>query len=282
MKQPIDPLDKSVIFLGSIAFTLFIIAYWPVWKILATKWAASDEYNHAFLTLPIIGHMVWSKRDLLKDGCSTFYTYIGLLLLVLSTAVYFFAIVTWIHTALALAMFFTILSVLVYLAGTQAIKVLIIPLILLLILIPFPNQLYINLTYPLQIKVSQIAEFIVMLFNIPILREGNVMHIPEKSFQVVQACSGLRSIITLLTLSIIMGFYFMKTKISKIILVIASLPTAIIVNIIRVASLIIVYHYFKIDLTEGALHSILGLVIFVMAFSILLLLQKVLEHWENK
>jgi exosortase len=170
----------------------------------------------------------------------------------------------------------------IYLAGANSIKELATPLILLLMLIPVPDQLYIQITFPLQLKVSQISEVFIRMFGVPILREGNVMHIPDKIFEVVEACSGLRSMITMLTLSVIMGYFMLKRIPSKWVLVAAGVPTAIFVNIIRVVTMILLFHFFKLDLTEGASHTVTGLLIFGIALVILFLLLKVLELWETK
>ena len=279
--MPQAPESKKTAVLAFIALSLFIVAYFPVFQILVTKWAESEEYNHAFLTLPIIGYMAWSKRSVLSLEHPK-YSPLGLLLILFATAAYFFAMLTQVHTIIALSLFLTIVGTLIYLLGIQAIRELFVPLLLLLILIPFPEQLYIKLTFPLQLKVSQASEIITKLFGVPLLREGNVMNIPEKSFEVVEACSGLRSMITLLTLSIIMSYFMLKKNLSKLILLLASAPTAIAINIIRVTAMILLFHFFRLDLTEGILHSITGLLIFGIALGILLLLQKVLESWETK
>jgi exosortase len=149
-------------------------------------------------------------------------------------------------------------------------------------LIPVPDQLYIQITFPLQLMVSQISEVAIRLVGVPILREGNVMNIPEKSFEVVEACSGLRSMITMLTLSVIMGYFMLKRISSKWVLVAAGVPTAIFVNIIRVVFMILLFHFFRLDLTEGVLHTVTGLLIFGIALVILFLLLKGLELWETK
>jgi exosortase len=225
--------------------------------------------------------MVWSKRSVLAEATVRF-SFIGLLILIVSAPLYMFALLTQVHTVIALSMFLTIIGAMIYLAGAKSIKELATPLILLLMLIPVPDQLYIQITFPLQLKVSQISEVFIRLFGVPILREGNVMNIPGKSFEVVEACSGLRSVITLLTLSVIMGYFMLKRLPSKLILVAAAVPTAIFVNIIRVIFMILLFHFFGLDLTAGTLHTITGLLIFGIALVILFLLLKVLEHWETK
>lgn len=264
-----------------IALALFTIAYLPVWRILIEKWSTSQEYNHAFLTLPIIIFMVWNKRHALLDSRPT-YTTPGLLLFLFATLLYLFALLTQVHTLIALAMYLAILGITVYLLGLQALKVLAVPLILFAMLIPVPDQLYTKLTFPLQLMMSQAAEVIVRLAGVTIFREGNVMHIPGKSFAVVEACSGLRSVITLMTLSVIMGYFMLQRTAGRLLLFAWSIPAAILVNLVRVVTMVLLYHFFGLDLTEGALHTISGLAVFLVALLILFIVQQGLEAWETK
>ena len=93
---------------------------------------------------------------------------------------------TQVNTIFFLSMLLTVFGVLIYLAGVNSVKELFTPLLLFLILIPVPDQLYIKLTFPLQLKVSQVSEIVVRIFGVPLFREGNVMNIPGKSFEVVE------------------------------------------------------------------------------------------------
>ena len=273
--------NTNTIILASLVCVLFVAGYYPVFEILVEKWLTLEEYSHAFLILPIILYMVWDKRAVLVSD-QVRYSSGGLVLVLFAALFYFFAILTQVHTIISLSMVLTVFGVLLYLAGINAVRELVTPLILLLLLIPVPEQLYIYLTFPLQIKVSQVSELVVGLSGVPVLREGNVMNIPTKSFEVVEACSGMRSIISLLSLSIIMGYFMLETKVSKLLLLIASLPIAFLVNIIRVTAMILLFHFFKLDLTEGVLHTTTGVMVFCMAMVMLLLFHKVLEYWETK
>lgn len=282
MKFPVDIIKQKTSLLALIAFTLFFVGYLPVFQILVTKWLASDDYNHAFLTLPIIFYMVWAKRTKLLDNpvrCSS----LGLILLGLSVLIYMFAMLTQVHTIITLSMLMTVVSVIVYLGGVNTFKDMLTPLILFVMLIPVPDQLYIQITFPLQLKVSQISEMIIRWIGVPILREGNIMITPEKSFEVVEACSGLRSMIALFTLSVIIGYFTLIKSISKLILVVVSIPVAIFINIIRVIFMILLFHFFSIDLAAGISHTIMGMVIFGIALLILFIMQfilkRVLEQW---
>ena len=267
--------------LSLIALTLFVAGYAPIFKILGTVWLESDEYAHAFLILPVIGYMAWTKRAALVDHPIK-YASLGLLLVAFSTPLFMFALVTQVRTIIALSMLMTLTGAIIYLAGVGAVKELFTPLLLLAMLIPVPEQLFIKLTFPLQIIVSRISEALIRMVGVPIFREGNIMTIPQKTFEVVEACSGLRSMIALLTMSVIMGYFLLKRPISKLVLVAASVPTAIFVNIIRVVTMILIFHFFQLDFTEGAIHTVFGLVIFIIALLTLFFVLKALELWETR
>ncbi len=268
------------ILLGGLAAALFITAYYPALKILVSRWIDSPEYSHAFLTIPIILYMVFRKKDVIKSG-PVKYAWPGLLLIGMSSILYLFSLFTEVRTLIAGSMYITMVGVLIYITGVRSIKILLTPLLLALMLIPIPEQLYPQLTFPLQLQVSKISEFIVSHLGIPLLREGNVMNLPGRSFEVVEACSGLRSVITLMTLSVILGYFSLKRPMQKILLFATSIPTAIFVNIIRVSSMIILYHYFNLDLTKGAWHTITGLLVFSFALLTLFTIGKTLEQWER-
>ena len=273
--------NRMLVFLALGAVVFFLVAYFPVFCILAGKWAESEEYSHAVLTLPIILYMVYQNRQPVLENPATFAP-LGLVTLLLASALYYFSLLTEVHTVIALAMYLTVLGTVVFLFGIRSLWVLFTPLLLLLMLIPFPDQLYIQLTFPLQLKVSQMSEAIISLFGIPVHRAGNVLTIPQKSFEVVEACSGLRSVITLLTLSVVMGYFLLVRTTSKLLLVAASIPVAIFVNLIRVVTIVLLFHSFGLDLYEGTLHTVTGLGIFLIALAALFLLQRMLEQWEHK
>ena len=281
MKFFFNSIALKTAVLALVTLTLFFLAYLPVFQILLNVWIESEEYSHAFLVLPIILYMVWSRRAVFQEN-QIRYPAVGLVLLVVSTLFYPIALLSQMRTVIAFSMFLTVIGAIVYLAGAKTLKELYTPLLLLVMLIPVPNQFFIQITFPLQLKVSQISEVLVQFFEVAIFREGNVMNIPGRSFEVVRACSGLRSMIVLVTLSVIMGYFMLQKLSSKLILVVASVPTAIFVNIIRVTGMILLFHYYKLDLSNGVLHTATGLLIFSIAMLTLFALLKVLGLWEKK
>lgn len=271
---------KKPTILTFLVVALFIVCFFPVFQILVEKWAKSDDYGHAFFVIPIIIYMAWLKRECLTGNQTD--GHLGLFFVVLSNASYIISLQLEIPTIISLSMVMSLVSILWYLAGLKVVKELTVPILLLVLVIPIPNQIYSMVTLPLQIKVSQVSAQAIQLLGIPLFREGNVLSLPDRTFQVVEACSGLRSLISLTTLSLILGYFALQKSWFKLLLVTASLPVAFIINIIRVTTLILAYHYFRLDLAEGTKHTVTGLVLFGISLIILFFILRVLEHWETK
>ena len=273
-------LNRKSILLFSLAALLFAAAYYPAFNTLARKWAVSEDYTHAFFTVPIILYMLWMQRGALASGPGN--TLLGLPLVVGAALLYLLSLQLQIPTVTFLATMLTIVGTIIYLSGIRVLRDLAIPVLLLFLLIPIPNQLLSMVTATLQLKVSQASEWVAHLFAIPLFREGNVLHLSDKTFQVVEACSGIRSLISLSTLSLILGYFTLFRWRSIVILLLFSVPVAIFINIVRVVSLVLVYEWFAIDLSEGMAHTVSGLVLFLLGLGLLVFFQRILESWEAK
>ncbi len=258
--------------------TLFTIAFYPAFSQLAGKWYASDDYTHAFFTVPIIIYMVWRKRRQLADSRGNFAA--GLVLCTFSLCFYLLSLQIKVPTIIFFATACTIISSVVLFSGFKALRLLAVPLLLLLMIIPIPNQLFSMVTATLQLKVSAVSEIIISALAVPIFREGNVLHAPGKTFQVVEACSGIRSLISMTTLSLIIGHFTLKRGRSTGILFLFSIPIALLINVVRVVVLVAVYHYWGIDLSVGTPHTVFGVLLFMLGLAALFLIQRILEKWE--
>lgn len=272
------PARSSFNVLLLLVIILFSVGYYPAFAILAEKWRNSLDYTYAFFTVPVIIYMVWAKRyelSQLKGGTIT-----GLCAVLFSSLLYIFALQIQVPTAITLSMVCTILSCFLFLYGLAALRFLLIPTLLLLLLIPIPNQVYGTITLPLQLKVTEISQLLLQLVDIPIFTEGNILHTPKKSFEVVEACSGLRSLIALMSLSLMLGYFTLCRTTSILLLTAASLPVAIVINIMRVFTMVCFYHFYGLDLTEGTYHLISGAVLFSIALVSLYYIQCLIEKWE--
>ena len=275
--RPLSPLS---VLLVTILVGSFILAYFPVWKNLVLHWYGSEEYSHGFFILPLCLYIVWRKREVLSV-LPLQPSLWGLALTAFFLSVYLFGSFAEISTVQSFSMVLSIVGVIIYLFGFQMAKALVFPLFLLLFMIPVPAQRYSELTIPLQLFVSKASVGISSLLGLPIYLEGNVIHLPGRTLQVVQACSGLRSMISLLTLSGIFGYFTMSSNLLRVCLFFTGIPAAIIVNIVRVTVMIAAFYYFQTDLTVGTIHTVFGILMFFLALAIIVATKGVLALWDR-
>ena len=266
--------------LPGLLFAVFVVAYYPALRLFAVKWSVSEDYFHAFLVVPAIGYMVWSKRACLvnRPGSSV----AGCILVMLSILFYLASLRLQIPTLIFLATGSSLVSALVFIAGFRALKDLVMPILLFLLIIPIPSQLLSAVTATLQLEISKASEFLIRLFSIPMYREGNMLYFQQMAFQVIDACSGVRSLISMTTFSVIVSYFTLTRLWSALFLFLFSIPVAILINILRVVFLALAFHYFDLNLSEGILHTITGLVLFIFGLTMLFAFQRILESWERK
>ena len=258
----------------------FFLAFFPVWKSLIETWLGSEEYSHGFFIVPLCAYIIWREKGALAQVPMRPSNW-GLGLAMFSLLLYLFAYLAEIATLASLSMVLFLCSAVVYFLGFQIVRKLSFPIFLLLFMIPVPAQVYAELTVPLQLFVSKVSVSFAAVTGIPVFREGNVINLPDRTLQVVQACSGLRSMISLLTLSAVFGYLTLKSNSFRTLLFIAGVPVSVLVNVVRVIVLIFVSYYFGYDLTTGSVHTVFGLVIFALALLLLAALRGIFSIWDK-
>ncbi len=260
---------------------LFIVVFSPVFKGLINTWSNSADYSHGFLIIPISLYIIWMKRyELAKVHSKPSLS--GLVFILISLLCYIVSRYAGILALAPVAMLMFVFSCIVYLYGFKMIRVLLFPLFFLLLMLPIPSQIYSSVTLPLQLIVTKTSVAIAMFFSIPILRDGNVIHMSDTTLQVVAACSGLRSIVSLFALCTIFGYLTLKTNIFKIALCVSAVFIAVFVNIVRILAMIFSQNFFHYDLTHGPVHDLLGILLFLLSLTIVYILQKVFDMGERK
>jgi exosortase len=258
----------------------FAAAYYPVWSGLVRAWNGSDDYSHGFFIVPLALYMVWRERGRLSAQAIR-GSWIGLPVVLISLFAYLFAQVGEILTLSSVSLVLFVWGAVIFLCGTGVFRATIYPLSLLFLMIPVPSQIYAALTLPLQIFVTKVTVWLVNLTGAPVFRDGNVIHLTERTFEVVQACSGLRSIMTLITLAAVLGFFTLKSSLQRGVLIASGIPIAIAVNIFRLFILVTAFQFLGLDLSEGTSHTILGLVVFAAALGLFMLVQRGLQRCEK-
>ena len=151
------------------------------------------------------------------------------------------------------------------------------PLFLLFFMIPIPTVVYNSITFPLQLLASRVAKQALDLMQIPVLRDGNVLELAEQKLSVVEACSGIRSLLSLTFLSLVYGYFFESKVWMRVALFFSTIPIAIVANASRVTLTGVLTEY-KPELAEGFFHTASGWVIFMAALAIMVVLHQILNR----
>jgi exosortase len=171
------------------------------------------------------------------------------------------------------ALVVTLIGVVWTVGGTPVLRKLAFPLLLLFFMVPIPTVVYNSLTFPLQILATRIAAAGLLTIGIPVMREGNILDLPNQQLSVVEACSGIRSLLSLTFLSLVYGYFFEKRTWLRVVLFLATIPVALTANAGRVMVTGILSQV-RSDLAEGFFHESTGMVIFLAAGVILFLFHR--------
>jgi len=143
-------------------------------------------------------------------------------------------------------------------------------------MIPLPEIVFNQIAFPLQLLASRLGEAVIAGAGIPVLREGNVLQLPSKALEVVEACSGIRSLVSLLMLGIVLGYFTESRLWARTAIALAAVPIAIVANAARVAGTGLTAEWVSPAAAEGFFHSFSGWLMFVVAFIGLLAVQRLI------
>lgn len=246
---------------------LLLIGYAPILIALVKNWYVDEDMGHGFFVPLIAGYIAWQKRDEAAK-------------LVPKPNWWGLAIVLWGMIQLAIgtlgaelftsrtSLVITIVGAVLFLGGREYLKVFAFPLFLLVFMVPIPAVIYNQITFPLQIWASRAAENVLGLLGYAVLREGNVLELPSQRLDVVEACSGIRSLLSLTFLSLVYGYFFEKRTWVRVALFFSTIPIAILANAGRVTFTGILSEI-KPEYAEGFFHEMSGWVIFMIALTIM-------------
>ena len=273
--------NRYLVLISWIVFGVtFSAAFFNVLSGLISTWYGSDDHSHGFAIVPISLYIVWCKKEDLRREI-VHGSWVGLFVSIVSVLGYLLADKAEMVTLTSISMVINVWGAVIFFFGFRIFFKCIFPLTLLFLMIPVPSQIIAALTIPLQLIVTKVSVMLASIIAIPVYREGNVINLPGGTFEVVQACSGLRSIMTMLTLGAVISYFTLRSNLLRSILFTSGIPIAIAANIFRVLILMTSLHYLNINLSEGTPHTILGIAVFGVAVGLFLLLRQGLVRWQK-
>ena len=255
---------------------LLAACYGPVLLKLVNQWTYDPDMGHGFFVPVIAAGVAWHKRNQIA-GKIPKPNWWGLALMIWAGLQLYIATLGAELFLARTSFVISIIGAVLLLGGVEYLRVFAFPLFLLFFMVPIPAVIYNQITFPLQILASQVAEFAIGLLQIPVIREGNVLNLPQQSLNVVEACSGIRSLLTLTFLSLVYGYVFERRTWVRVVLFFSTIPIAIAANAGRV-TLTGVASEINPDLAEGWFHEAQGAVIFMIALAILVAFHQALRR----
>lgn len=255
---------------------LLVLCYAPILSYLVYTWYINEDMGHGFFVPVIAGYVGWKKREELLAAPLQSSSW-GLLLMAYAAAQ---AVIGTLGAEMFLsrtAFLFSVYGAVLYLGGWVAVRILIFPMVLLLFMVPIPAIIYNQITFPLQLFASRVAEVILSGLGVPVLRDGNVLELPSQRLSVVEACSGIRSLLSLSFLSLVYGHFFDSKPWMKWVLLPLTIPIAIAANSSRV-TLTGLLSEINIEYSQGVYHSLSGWVVFMVALVILVIVHQILNR----
>jgi exosortase len=252
------------------------LLYGSILEGLVVQWWADPDYGHGFLVPIFSAYVLWSRRARIL-ATEIRPNNLGLLLALASICMLFLG-------SLGAELFISRVSFLVlcagmilFLAGWKMLRVVSFPLAFLIFMVPLPAIIYNEITLPLQLLASRLASSWLEFVHVPVLRQGNVLLLSNYSLQVVEACSGIRSLISLVTLAIAYSYLAEPRLWARYALAVLMVPSALVTNALRIVIAGLAAHRFGRIAAEGFLHEFSGWLVFVTALILLLLIRSILS-----
>lgn len=256
---------------------LLLLVYMPALIDLVTDWATDGNYSHGFLVPIISGYLIWRKRKELAELEKSTH-WLGLAIVLAGMILFILGNGASEYFTVRVSLVITIFGLILYLYGKPTIRKSWFEIIFLFFMVPIPYVIYFSATFPMQLLASKITVSILNFIGMSVVRQGNIIHLPNQSLEVAEACSGMRSLISLLALGAIYAYLTQKRLSGKIILFLSTIPIAVLGNIFRVFLTAVIVYTSDLTITEGAPHFILGSSVFIVTIVLLFIFGAILKR----
>lgn len=248
---------------------VFLWLYALILSDLVADWWQDPDYSHGFLIPWLSAYFAWQRRPKLSHTIPRHNLW-GLPFLLLGLVMLFLGRVGAELFLMRVSMLVVVGGLVLYLLGWGHLKVLAFPLTLLLFMIPLPAILLNAITFPLQLMAASISTSDLQLIGLPVYREGNLIFLPRLTLEVVEACSGIRSLVSLAAVAVVMAHLTQRGLWQRAVVMVSAVPIAIAVNVFRIWGTGVLAYPYGTKVAEDFYHTLSGWLIFVVAFGLLL------------
>lgn len=265
------PTIPVVMLLALVTVVLLIFGMAEGLAQMVARWEELPEFSHGFILPAVALYLAWLRFTPTDIDSSSLIAWPGVLLvllgLILGVAGEMSAIFEVIQYGFVLAFF----GVVIVALGFRAFMRILPPLAILLFMVPFPSFIYRTLSAQLQLWSSALGVEFISLFDIPVFLEGNVIDLGPMKLQVVEACSGLRYLFPLMSLSYICAYLYRAPMWQRLLIFVSSMPVTLLMNSLRIGAIGVTVEYWGLEMAEGFLHDFEGWIMFMFSLGVLLI-----------
>jgi exosortase len=256
----------------------FLVLFWTPLAMLFRDWWSNPDAGHGLLLAPLAVYLAW-KRGLIPEPKAQ--PVLGIAMLVFAVLARYVSGLAVEWFTMRMSMLLALGGLIVFWYGARQILYWWLPASLLLLSVPLPAVVLGSLALPLQFKASQMGAALLEWRHVPVRLAGNVIYLPGRALFVTEACSGLRSLAALISLGVLTGGMWLRSPVNRVLLIVAAIPVAIVLNGIRVFLSGFLVYFVDPRLGDGFMHMTEGWLIFVVAFAILGAITWVFSTLEN-
>lgn len=255
-----------------------LAVYGSVLARLVQDWFSDDNYAHGLLVPPFIAWLIWRRRAEFA-ALERRPAAIGAVIVALGLVLYVFGLAAFEFFVTRVSFVIAAAGAIIYLLGWAHLRLCAFPFVLFLLAIPLPALIFNEVAFPMQLVASRFGVGMLELLQIPAVREGNVIVLQNATLEVAEACSGVRSLISLGTLALVLAWFGGNGPIARVFVLASVLPAVILVNALRVASAGVMAHLYGADAASGVLHDVAGWIFFAVALGLIVIVDRITATW---
>lgn len=248
---------------------VLLAVYWKILKALVNQWWADSNYSHGFLVPLFCLYLVWRQWPMLATLPRT-GSLLGIPVILGGIAVLLAGDLGADNFLMRSSLIIVVAGLVLFHLGTAIFRALLFPLGFLFFMVPLPGVIFYAITFPLQNLAARQAAWTLDALGVPVLLDGNVIHLAQLSLGVTEACSGIRSLISLLAGAVAWAVLFLPVGWAMLVFLAATLPITIVANASRVILTGLIGQYIGVEYASGFFHEFAGLAIYAFAFLCLL------------
>ena len=269
--------SRSWVVWSTILLSLFVLLYASVLRQLVLQWWTDPNYGHGFFVPLFSAYILWRQRERwLKSEIKP--SNFGFLVMLGAIGLLFIGSLGAELFTSRFSLLVLIAGVILFLAGWKMLRAVGFPLAFLIFMIPIPVIIYNQITFPLQLIASRLATSLLEVARVPVLRDGNILVLSNYSLEVAEACSGIRSLMSLMALAVAYGHLAESRRWVRYALILLVVPSAIVSNAIRIMGAGVLAHKFGPQAAEGFLHQFSGWVVFLVTLALIFVCHWILRH----